>query len=444
MSRVPAVVVDDVWKTFRIPREHVHTLKEKALHPFRRADHDILRALREVSFSVEPGEFFGIVGRNGSGKSTLLKCLAGIYGVDRGRIYVDGRVSTFIELGVGFNPDLAAYDNVVLNATMLGLSPREARRRFDEVIHFAELEEFVDLKLKNYSSGMMVRLAFSVMIQVDAEILLIDEVLAVGDAAFQQKCFDEFARIHRSGATVLFVTHEMSAVQRFCDRALLLEHGRVVELGDTEYVADRYLQLNFSQEARREEKRQVAELDAISGEPSQEASASEPSPAPVVDAEPEPIRLTDGSAEILEAWFEDENGNRATVLHNRRPCAFRARVRFNERREDPLFGVLFQTPQGDPVWGANNVYGPKAGVFEAGEEIVYGFTFENLLAAGRYWATPGLLPNTGGVAWLDRRSRLLSVIVTSTRDPAGVVDLPFEFGIEREAPARATAQEIAG
>ena len=135
-------------------------------------------------------------------------------------------MSTFIELGVGFNPDLPARDNAMLNATMLGLSPREARRRFDSVIDFAELREFVDLKIKNYSSGMLVRLAFSVMIHVDAEILLIDEVLAVGDAAFQQKCYDEFERIRASGATVLFVTHDMSAVQRFCDRALLLEHGR--------------------------------------------------------------------------------------------------------------------------------------------------------------------------------------------------------------------------
>jgi len=246
----PAVVVDGLSKTFRIPREQVHTLKERALHPFRRAGHDELRALRDVSFAVEPGEFFGIVGRNGSGKSTLLKCLAGIYGVDAGDIYVNGRLSTFIELGVGFNPDLPARENVMINATMLGLSPREARRRFDEVIDFAELHEFVDLKLKNYSSGMMVRLAFAVMIQVDASILLIDEVLAVGDAAFQQKCFDEFARIRRDGRTVLLVTHDMAAVRRFCDRALLLEHGEMVEEGEPMRVGNRYLELNFSAEAR--------------------------------------------------------------------------------------------------------------------------------------------------------------------------------------------------
>ena len=257
----PPVVVDRVQKRFEIPREQVSTLKERALHPFRRSVTDTLHALRGVSFAVEDGEFFGIVGRNGSGKSTLLKCLAGIYGVDSGGIYINGRMSTFIELGVGFNPDLPARDNAVLNATMLGLSPREARRRFDSVIDFAELGEFVEMKIKNYSSGMLVRLAFAVMIHVDAEILLIDEVLAVGDASFQQKCYDEFERIRDSGATVLFVTHDMSAVQRFCDRALLLEHGRPVVLGDPEEVGNRYLELNFSEQARQLEEAAAAAED---------------------------------------------------------------------------------------------------------------------------------------------------------------------------------------
>ncbi len=240
-----AVVVDGVGKTFRLPQERVHTLKERALHPFRPSPHERFTALEDISFAVEKGEFFGIVGRNGSGKSTLLKCLAGIYRTDEGGIYVAGRLSTFIELGVGFNPDLAARDNVTINGVMLGLSPRESRERFERVIEFAELEEFVDLKLKNYSSGMQVRLAFSVMIHVDAEILLVDEVLAVGDAAFQQKCFDVFYRMRDEGKTILLVTHDMAAVTRFCHRAMLLEKGHAVMLDEPEKVAKRYLELNF-------------------------------------------------------------------------------------------------------------------------------------------------------------------------------------------------------
>src|SRR5215208_2202189 len=191
----PAIVVEDVSKTFLRPHEQMHTLKERALHPFRGRSFDRLDAVRDVSFTVDEGEFFGIVGRNGSGKSTLLKLVAGIYRASGGEIWVKGRMSTFIELGVGFNPDLAARDNVLLNAVMLGLTPAQARERYERVIDFAELREFEDLKLKNYSSGMHVRLAFSVMIEVDADVLLIDEVLAVGDAAFQQKCFDEFNRL---------------------------------------------------------------------------------------------------------------------------------------------------------------------------------------------------------------------------------------------------------
>src|ERR671914_634876 len=240
-----AVQVADVAKEFRLPHERVHTLKERALHPFRRTGVDVLRALEGVSFEVAEGEFFGIVGRNGSGKSTLLKCLAGIYRIDRGEIRLRGRLSTFIELGVGFNPDLAARDNVLINGIMLGLSPKEALRRFDAIIEFAELEEFVDLKLKNYSSGMQVRLAFSVMSHVDADVLLIDEVLAVGDAAFQQKCFEVFYRLKDEGKTILFVTHDMGAVQRFCDRAMLLERWRVLSVGNPREIGRLYNQVNF-------------------------------------------------------------------------------------------------------------------------------------------------------------------------------------------------------
>src|ERR1700712_498399 len=248
-SAAPAILVDGVDKEFRIPEEQVHTLKERVLHPLRQPTHHRFTALEGVKFEVAKGEFFGIVGRNGSGKSTLLKCMAGIYGIDSGRIFVDGRVSTFIELGVGFNMDLPARDNILINATMLGLSQREARARVDAVLDFAELNEFVDLKLKNYSSGMLVRLAFSVMIQVDADILLIDEVLAVGDAAFQQKCFDEFARLRRENRTVVLVTHDMGSVERFCDRAMLIERGHVVDIGEPQPVSMQYLQMNFSGDA---------------------------------------------------------------------------------------------------------------------------------------------------------------------------------------------------
>jgi ABC-2 type transport system ATP-binding protein len=402
-SQELAVLVDGLHKRFRIPQEQMHTLKERALHPLRRQQYEILHALRDVSFDVRAGEFFGIVGRNGSGKSTLLKCLAGIYAADRGAIYVEGRLSTFIELGVGFNPDLPARDNILLNATMLGLSPREAARRTDEVIAFAELEEFVDLKLKNYSSGMEVRLAFSVMIQVDAEILLIDEVLAVGDAAFQQKCFDEFARIRKRGRTVLLVTHDMGAVQRFCDRAMLLDHGRVVEIADPEHVGNRYLELNFAQDAR----------NGSDGGDTQ--------------------RFGDGRAEILEAWFEDAGGRRVDTLRSGDPCTFAARVRFNATVENPLFGVNLQNGRRDTLLSASNLWtDPEPGTFDPGEDVVFRVRYENVLAADRYYATPAIARSGGGgLAWIDRREWFATVVVTGMRRTDALLDLPYEIALER-------------
>jgi ABC-type polysaccharide/polyol phosphate transport system ATPase subunit len=400
-----AVRADGLQKRFRIPNEPVYTLKERALHPFRQSGHTTLDALRDVSFEVRAGEFFGIVGRNGSGKSTLLKCLAGIYALDAGEIWVDGRLSTFIELGVGFTPELPARDNVMLNATMLGLSPREAARRFDEVIAFAELEDFVDLKLRNYSSGMEVRLAFSVMVQVDAEILLIDEVLAVGDAAFQQKCFDEFDRIREEGRTVLLVTHDMTSVQRFCDRAMLLDKGRVIDIGDPERVGNRYLELNFAAEPAG----QVGGRDTGGG------------------------RYGDGRADIVEAWFEDEEGRRAEVLPAGARCTFAARVRFNDTLKDPLFGVNLENGRHDTLLAASNMWTDlEPGTFHAGDEVVFRVTFENHLATGRYYATPAVARGaSAGVAWIDRRERFASVVVTGVRPTDALVDLPYEIALQR-------------
>jgi ABC-type polysaccharide/polyol phosphate transport system ATPase subunit len=241
---LPALLVDGVSKRFSLPADRVQTLKERALHPVRSKEKKNFTALNDVSFHVEKGEFFGLVGRNGSGKSTLLKCIAGIYATDDGAIYHDGTISSFIELGVGFNPELPAFDNVVLNATLLGLDVDVARERFHEVMDFAELWEFENLKLRNYSSGMYVRLAFSVMLQIEAEILLIDEVLAVGDASFQQKCFDQFERMRDEGKTIVFVSHGMDAVKRFCDRAILINRGDFVAIGSAEEIGDHYLALN--------------------------------------------------------------------------------------------------------------------------------------------------------------------------------------------------------
>jgi ABC-type polysaccharide/polyol phosphate transport system ATPase subunit len=240
-----AIQVEDLHKSFRIPTQRVDSLKERAVRPFASREYRELHALDGISFEVRRGEFFGIVGRNGSGKSTLLKLLASIYRADQGTIRMAGRLAPFIELGVGFNQELTARENVVLNGVMMGLTPQQTRERLDSVIEFAELGEFVDLKLKNYSSGMLVRLAFSLMLEVDADILLIDEVLAVGDAAFQQKCADAFHEMKAAGKTIVLVTHDMGAVEQYCHRAMLISDGVIQDIGDPADVGRHYMQLNF-------------------------------------------------------------------------------------------------------------------------------------------------------------------------------------------------------
>jgi ABC-type polysaccharide/polyol phosphate transport system ATPase subunit len=236
----PAIEVDNVWKSFRIPHQNRTSIKEYFLHPLSRTTFEIQEALKGVSLTVQRGEFFGIVGGNGSGKSTLLKIIAQIYRQDAGTIAVNGLLSPFIELGVGFNPELTARDNIKINAALLGLSRSETRTRFDEIIAFAELSRFVDQKLKNFSSGMQVRLAYSIAIQVDFDILLLDEVLAVGDERFQEKCFATFDRFRAEGKTVVLVTHDLASVNRFCNRVLWIDSGEARLIGPADQVTAAY------------------------------------------------------------------------------------------------------------------------------------------------------------------------------------------------------------
>ena len=240
MSQGQAVELNDVWKSFRIPHQHRNSLKEYLLHPLTRTDYETQHALRGVTMHVRPGEFLGVIGSNGSGKSTLLKIIAQIYRHDSGTVEVNGRLSPFIELGVGFNPELTARQNVTINAALLGLNRAETRQRFDEIIGFAELERFVDQRLKNFSSGMQVRLAYSIAIQVDFDILLLDEVLAVGDEHFQDKCFSTFEGFRKDGKTVVLVTHDLISVRRFCDRVIWIDGGAVRADGDPAQTIEEY------------------------------------------------------------------------------------------------------------------------------------------------------------------------------------------------------------
>lgn len=244
MSKDVAIAVSNLHKTFRLPHDQHSGIKQYILNMFRRKrvkGYEDQHVLKGIDFEIKKGEFFGIVGRNGSGKSTLLKLLAGIYVPDEGHIEVDGTVVPFIELGVGFNPELTGRENVFLNGALLGFSRKQMEEMYDEIVDFAEIPKFMDQKLKNYSSGMQVRLAFSIAIRAKSDILILDEVLAVGDEAFQKKCNEFFNDIKRDRSkTVVLVTHSMDSVRRYCDKALMIEKGEVVAFGDPQDVADDY------------------------------------------------------------------------------------------------------------------------------------------------------------------------------------------------------------
>lgn len=247
MHNDTVITVQHLSKTFKIPHEKISSVRGAFVSMFHgKRTYEEFQALDDVSFEVKRGEFFGIIGRNGSGKSTLLKILAGIYQADSGMVRIDGRISPFLELGIGFNPELSGRDNVYLNATVLGLAKRQIDGKFDDIVRFSGLERFIDQKLNRYSSGMQVRLAFSVAIHANRDILLMDEVLAVGDANFQKKCLEQFERYKSAGKTIILVSHDADIVRKYCDRALLLRNGRVMKLGAAEETLREYERENIS------------------------------------------------------------------------------------------------------------------------------------------------------------------------------------------------------
>jgi ABC-type polysaccharide/polyol phosphate transport system ATPase subunit len=397
VTPMPPVVIEarGIAKTFRIPRHRIDSFKERALHPLTRTEYREQRVLRDVSFDVHRGEFFGIVGRNGSGKSTLLKIMSSIYRADAGRVRMAGRLAPFIELGVGFNPELTSRENVVLNGVMMGLGRREAQRRLDAVLEFADLREFADLKLKNYSSGMMVRLAFAVMVEADADIMLVDEVLAVGDAAFAQKCMDVFHAKRRSGRTLVLVTHDMATVESLCDRAMLIHDGDVQYLGDPSEAALRYYRVNFAHAAG--------------------------------DAGPDPSGgVRDVNVNLIDAWLENADGERVESVDQGEPLRLRVVLEARRDLESPIVGIHFLDGLGTTVFGFNRplTVGPaEPERVPAGRRFRIGGTVENRLLPGRYFVHGYVARNRTQGDYALHHVRLLDFVVYGTPSGKGSVSV---------------------
>jgi ABC-type polysaccharide/polyol phosphate transport system ATPase subunit len=401
LARAPvAIEVRDLHKSFRIPHHRVDTFKERVTHPLAHRGYRTLQALRAISFEVRQGEFFGVVGRNGSGKSTLLKIMASIYRADVGRVRVAGRVAPFIELGVGFNPELTSRENVVLNGVLMGLPRREAMRRLDAVLDFAELRDFADLKLKNYSSGMTVRLAFAVMVEADADVMLIDEVLAVGDAAFAEKCLTVFRQRREAGRTIVLVTHDMSTVQSFCDRAMLIHDAELQYIGEPDETALRYYRLNFGGDA---------------------------------DEVRMPGTLPEVNVHVLDAWLENASGQRVQHVEQHERLFFNCVVQARRELRSPVFGFHFMDGDGARIFGFNaTLPGPPDApdVLPAGGRVQISGEVENRLLPGHYHVNCWISRNRAAGDLALHPLRLLEFSVYGTEPGPGSVAIRHDVRAE--------------
>ncbi|MBO0730771.1 MAG: ABC transporter ATP-binding protein [Acidimicrobiaceae bacterium] len=395
MDAGPAIAVSELTKVFNIPTERRQSLKQHFTGIFRPVGFRRHEALQGVNFTVERGEFFSVIGHNGSGKSTLLKILAGIYQPTQGSVRVRGRLSPFIELGVGFNPELTARENVYLNGVILGLTRPEIERQFDAIIQFAELEDFVDQRLKNFSSGMLVRLAFSVAIRAQADILLIDEVLAVGDANFQEKCFQVFRRLKAERKTIVFVSHDLASVKEFSDRVLVLDRGvpkTVSTPGQAIALYHRLMEEHLDEELVR---------------------AGAPSQAPVAEDRP-----TLQSVELVS------EGRSTHVLHRGEDAAVRLSID-NPGHVPVQAGVAVFRTDGLYCFGTNTFLAELAPSSES--VIRLEVTFQQLsLQQGSYYLTVGVFGANDSTVY-DFHDRTYSFEVTHRDGYEGLVYLPHTW-----------------
>jgi ABC-type polysaccharide/polyol phosphate transport system ATPase subunit len=353
-----AIEVSNVTKVYRrySHRRQFATLKSALLSGSLIRDlrpDERFTAVNDVSFSVPKGSTFGVIGRNGSGKSTMLKLVAGISKPTTGSVRVEGRISALIELGAGFHPEISGRENVFINGIMLGLSKREVARRFDEIVEFAELSEFIDAPVKTYSSGMYMRLGFAVAIHVDPDVLLVDEVLAVGDESFTHKCLDKFAEFRRRGKTILLVTHSLNLVERFCDEALWLDSGVVRAEGDPKRVVDSYItDVEHSEEAH------LAAADARAQDLVAASTAEAPPPAASAPEIRDMFQAAEGrwgsrEAEITTVRITSAAGESGHVFQSGEPLHVELSVRCAKPLDDLVFGVGLFNAEGVCCYGTN-------------------------------------------------------------------------------------------
>ena len=416
-----AVRVDDVSKRFRLYKEKYTSLKERVIH-FGRIPYEEFWALNDIALDIAQGETVGLLGHNGSGKSTLLKCIAGILQPTHGTIEVTGRLAALLELGAGFHPELTGRENVFLNASILGMPKKEIEKRFDEIVAFAELERFIDNQVKHYSSGMYVRLGFAVAVNMEPDVLLVDEVLAVGDESFQRKCLDRVKRFQREGRTIVFVTHAADLVRQICDRAAVLDHGNLVAVG-APGEAVRSFREHLLQQERHVEAAQLAV------EPDEAQAADEPI---VVTTEDDGLsaqeRRRDFRLRITDVRIDYPGAGEQPYLKPGDPLAIHVSYGAVERLEDVVFGLAVHDLEGKLVFASNTeIMGTPLGTVEGPGEVVFATDHVPLLD-GTYLLTIGVHSHDEGVVYDWHEQRHQFEVMNPTRT-SGEVELGMRVSV---------------
>lgn len=406
-------------------------------------------ALSDVSFAIRRGETVGIVGRNGAGKSSLLQCICGILAPSSGKVEVNGRVAALLELGAGFNPEFTGRENVFLNAAILGLSHKETETRIESIAAFADIGDFIDMPVKTYSSGMYVRLAFAVQAQIDPDILIVDEALAVGDARFQAKYFSRLKELRERGTSILLVTHSTEQVVAHCDRAILLEGGRVADEGEPRQVVNRYLDLLYGRPMQSESVKTRNESSSLSVAPAQffaKLAEVDPDFTTRVEAffalraayNPHEYRWGDRRAEIMDFFLFADNHAFPSVIVSGSNLVVYVRYRLSEEIVRPICGFTLKTKEGITVYGTNTEIGDVSGQIpagEAGQSFIVCFDARLSCGAGDYFLSIGLASReiNGEVIPHDRRYDAIHLHVTQQSDFFGLNDLQASLTVYADA-----------
>jgi len=399
MNNDTAIKVEHITKAFKLPHEKNNSLKS-ALVNFRKRGYERQTVLKNISFEIKKGEFFGIVGRNGSGKSTLLKLISGIYTQDKGTIQVNGRLTPFIELGVGFNQELSGRDNVYLNGALLGFSRKEVDEMYDSIVEFAELSRFMDQKLKNYSSGMQVRLAFSIAIRANTDILVLDEVLAVGDSDFQKKCFEYFSKVKNDNKTLVLVTHDMGVAKKYCDRSILIEKGDIISEGSTDKVVSDYNNLNLARAKKGIEKRNREGVISTS---------SSNSPLSIKG-----INSTDTAGKIK------------TIFNPREMISINIDIAANKVIENPILILSINNPGGPHIMTVNSSKKKLKFSTKVGKKTTIQWKFENVFNDGSYLVNISIYDAKAETMY-DQANESYKFEVRGWPDPFGIVHIEDEL-----------------